>query len=64
MGTHPPQVKDNNIQFHLYGEHLRCASQKRDLGVIKSETLKPNRQFAQAANKSKYNNESNKGSIH
>ncbi len=41
MGNHPRQAKDRNIQFHLYG----------DLGVIVSETLKPNRQCSKAAKK-------------
>ncbi len=45
---HPQQAKDNNPQYHLNGEHLRCVNHQRDLGVIMDETLKPNRQCAKA----------------
>ncbi len=46
---HPQQAKDNNPQYQLNGELLRCVSHQRDLGVIVDKTLKPSRQWAKAA---------------
>ncbi len=44
LGLNPRQVKGNNAQNQLNGEHLRSVSQQHDLGVIVDETLKPHLQ--------------------
>ncbi len=49
LRLHPRQAKDNKVQYQLNGEPFRSVSQKRNLGVIVDETLKPNHQCAKAA---------------
>ncbi len=43
LWLHPQQVKNNDPQYQLNGELLRCVSHQRDLGEIVDETLKSKR---------------------